>query len=140
MQYTIKQLSIGQSECYTKKITDSDIMAFANASGDMNPVHTDDEAAKSSIFKQRIAHGILVSGLISAVLANKLPGAGSIYLAQTLKFIKPTFIDDTITATVEVINIDRDKNKVTLKTFCTNQHGITVITGEAIVLAPKKDK
>lgn len=138
MSYTIEQLSIGQSDCFTKTITDSDILAFANASGDMNPVHIDDEAGKASIFKQRVVHGILVGGLISAVLAKKLPGAGTIYLAQTLKFIKPVFIGDTITATVEVINIDINKNRVVLNTVCTNQHGVIVIAGEATVLPPPK--
>lgn len=137
MPYTIEQLSIGQSDCFTKTITDADVLAFANASGDMNPVHIDDAAGKASIFKQRVAHGILVSSLISAVLASKLPGAGTIYLSQNIKFTKPTFIGDTITATVEVLNIDADKNRVLLKTNCTNQHGDIVITGEATVLPPK---
>jgi 3-hydroxybutyryl-CoA dehydratase len=138
MSYTVEQLSIGQSDSFTKTITDADVLAFANASGDMNPVHIDDAAGKASIFKQRVVHGILVSGLISAVLASKLPGAGTIYLAQNIKFTKPTFIGDTITATVEVVNIDADKNKVSLKTICTNQHGDIVIIGEATVLPPKK--
>lgn len=137
MPYTIEQLSIGQSDCFTKTLTDADVLAFAHASGDMNPVHIDAAAGKSSIFKQRVVHGILVSGLISAVLASKLPGAGTIYLAQNLKFIKPTFIGDTVTATVEVVSIDVFKNRVTLKTVCKNQHGHIVIIGKAEVLPPK---
>ncbi|KIS44078.1 MaoC family dehydratase [Kosakonia radicincitans] len=129
-------LQTGQKAQFTKKLTEEDVINFAEASGDMNPVHLDDDAGKKSIFGQRVVHGILVSGLISAVIANKLPGKGSIYLAQDLKFTKPTFIGDTVTATVEIIAIDTEKKRVSLKTTCTNQHGDVVIKGEALMLSP----
>jgi len=134
--FTIDQLSVGQTDSIQKQLTENDVMQFAQASGDENPIHLDEEAGKASIFGQRVVHGILVSGLISSVIAGKLPGNGSVYLGQTLRFTKPTFINDTITATVTVTEIDTTRNRVTLKTICTNQHDETVITGEATVLPP----
>ncbi|PDO82024.1 MaoC family dehydratase [Kosakonia sacchari] len=136
MVNSIHNLHIGQCAEFKKTLTDNDVADFALASGDTNPVHLDESAGRESIFGQRVVHGILVSGLISAVIANKLPGNGSIYLGQDLKFIKLTFIGDTITATAEVIAINCEKNRVRLKTTCTNQHGDKVIVGEAVVLPP----
>lgn len=133
---TASNLRIGQCAEFKKKLTDEDVVNFARASGDVNPVHLDEDAGRNSIFGQRVVHGILVSGLISAVIANKLPGEGSIYLGQELKFTKPTFIGDTITVMAEIIAIDIEKNRVRLKTICTNQHGDVVIAGEALVLPP----
>lgn len=138
MTGTFKNLYIGQTAEFTKQLTDEDVFNFAKASGDVNPVHLNDDAGKKSIFGQRVVHGMLVSGLISAVIANKLPGNGSIYLGQELKFIKPTFIGDTVTAIAEVIAIDVEKNRARLKTTCMNQHGDIVIKGEALVLLPAK--
>ncbi|EIC82124.1 MaoC family dehydratase [Serratia sp. M24T3] len=137
MPYTILELSVGQSASFTKTISDADVLSFAKASGDMNPVHIDEEAGKLSVFKNRVVHGILVSGLISAALASELPGAGTIYLGQELKFIKPTFIGDTITAHIEVIEIDLERKRVRLSTTCVNQHGDAVIKGIATVLPPQ---
>lgn len=125
-------------EVTVKKIIDKkDIDLFARASGDYNPIHLDEEIAKESIFKKRIAHGMLSASFISAVIGNTLPGNGSIYLSQTLNFKKPVFIGDCINTHVKVVDIK--KNIATLETLCINQHGQIVISGEAVVLLPKGD-
>lgn len=134
--FTVDRLFVGQTASVQKKLTENDVKLFAKASGDENPIHLDEDAGKASIFGQRVVHGILVSGLISSVIAGKLPGNGSIYLGQELKFVKPTFIDDTVTATITVTEIDPVKKRVKLSTVCTNQNGNIVITGEATVLPP----
>ena len=131
MQMKFKQ---GDTASFSRKITDTDIQQFADISGDHNPLHLDDEFAKQTRFGRRIAHGMLGASLISAVLANELPGQGSIYLGQTLKFVAPVFPDDTLTAKVTVVSIREDKPIVKLETICTNQHGETIIRGEATVL------
>ena len=124
----------GDTASISKTITDDDIQKFADASGDHNPLHLDDEFAKSTRFGRRIAHGMFSASLISAVIANQLPGQGSIYLGQTLKFVAPVFPGDTITARVTVISIRDDKPVVRLETVCMNQHDEVVIKGEATVL------
>jgi 3-hydroxybutyryl-CoA dehydratase len=116
-----------------RTITDADIVQFADVSGDRNPVHLDAGHAAHSLFGKRIAHGFLTGSLISALIGMELPGAGSIYLGQTLKFLAPVYIDDTITASVEVTTIREDKRLVILRTDCTNQDGKLVLTGEATV-------
>ncbi|WP_400192009.1 MaoC family dehydratase [Hymenobacter sp. B81] len=122
---------IGQKAQLSKTITDADVRAFAELSLDTNPVHLDDEYAQQSLFGQRIAHGMLYAGLVSAVLGTKLPGPGAIYMGQTMKFLKPVFIGDTLTAEAEVLTINAEKQIVTLSTTCTNQHGKVVLAGEA---------
>jgi 3-hydroxybutyryl-CoA dehydratase len=130
---------IGDTASTTKRITDADIRAFADVTGDHNPVHVDDEFARQTRFGRRIAHGMLTASLISAVLANKLPGAGSIYLSQTIKFVSPVFLDDEITARVTLTSIRQDKPILKLDTICVNQRGETVVKGEATVLAASMD-
>lgn len=127
----INSLYIGQKEEYTKRITEEDIQMYARATGDYNYLHLNDEKAQKSIFKGRIAHGMLTAGLVSAVLGTKLPGEGSVFMAQSLSFIKPVRIDDTITARVEISNIDIERNIVTLNTKCFNQKQEIVLDGEA---------
>ncbi|WP_315523670.1 MaoC family dehydratase [Fusobacterium massiliense] len=129
-----KDLHIGMSDSLGKTITDADILNFSGVSLDVNPLHLNEEYAKTTMFKGRIAHGIIGAGLISATIGTKLPGEGTIYLSQSLKFLSPVRIGDTITAKVEIIGLDSAKNKVELKTTCTNQDGIIVIDGEAKVL------
>ena len=129
-----EKLEIGMSECLGKTITEADILNFAGVSLDVNPLHLNEEYAKKTMFKGRIAHGIIGAGLISAVIGTKLPGEGTIYLSQNLKFIAPVKIGDTITAKVEIVELNQEKKKVGLKTTCTNQHGVLVIDGEAKVL------
>lgn len=134
---TITEMQIGDSATTTKTISESDVYLFAGITGDMNPAHTDEESAKNSIFHGRIAHGILVTGLISAVLGMKLPGPGTIYLGQEVKFTKPVHFGDTITATCVVVSVKPEKNIATIETICTNQRGETVITGTATVMPPR---
>lgn len=127
-------LNIGDSAEITKTIEQTDIQAFADLTGDHNPVHVDEEFAKTTRFGRRIAHGMLSASLISSVLANKLPGPGSVYLGQTLKFVAPVFPGDTITARVTVKEVRDDKPIAKLETTCLNQHHEIVIRGEATVL------
>lgn len=127
-------LKIGMTESVVKTITAEDIDKFAEVSLDVNPVHLDEEYAANTMFKKRIAHGILVSGLISAVLGTKLPGEGSIYMGQELKFMAPVFIGDTITAKVEIIELVPEKSRVVCSTICTNQDGKDVIVGKATLM------
>jgi 3-hydroxybutyryl-CoA dehydratase len=128
------QFNVGDSAEITKTIEQADIDAFARVTGDHNPVHVDEEFAKTTRFGRRIAHGMLTASLISAVLANKLPGEGSVYLGQTLQFVAPVFPGDEITARVTVREIREDKPILKLETVCVNQRDEVVIRGEATVL------
>lgn len=132
MKYTFEEIQIGQSAQFTKVITKEMVQTFAEISGDMNPIHIDEEYAKGTVFKENIAHGILVTGLISKVLGCELPGEGSIYVSQQVKFLRPVKIGDEITATVEVLEKDDKKKFITLKTYCKNQLGKMVIDGQAV--------
>ncbi|MDZ4770499.1 MAG: MaoC family dehydratase [Chloroflexota bacterium] len=129
-------LQIGMTASRTKTITDADVRAFAQASGDTNGIHLDDDIAAASVFGRRVAHGMLTASVISAILGNDLPGVGTIYLGQTLNFKAPVFIDDTITATVEVTKYRDDKRIATLTTTVHNQDGVLILEGEAVVIAP----
>lgn len=131
-------LTVGMTASRVKQITAHEIELFAEASGDTNPVHLDADYAAGTMFGRRIAHGMLTAGLVSAVLANDLPGPGTIYLSQTLQFKAPVIIDDTITALVEVIKYREDRRIATLRTTCTNQDGTLVLDGEAVVIAPEQ--
>ena len=132
------KFSVGDSAEITKTIQQTDIDAFADVTGDHNPVHVDEEFAKTTRFGRRIAHGMLTASLISSVLANKLPGEGSVYLGQTLQFVAPVFPGDEITARVTVKQIREDKPILKLETICVNQRDEIVIRGEATVLAADK--
>ncbi|WP_322802397.1 MaoC family dehydratase [Thermoflexus sp.] len=133
------ELRVGSTASWTKTITRADVEAFAALTGDDNPLHLDEEFARNTRFGRPVVHGMLVAGLISAVLGRMLPGPGTIYLRQTLEFRRPVYPGDTITAVVEVLDIRKDKPIVTLATRCLNQHGEEVLRGEAMVLAPKGD-
>jgi 3-hydroxybutyryl-CoA dehydratase len=126
--------AVGTRASFTRTITDAHIKAFADITGDDNPVHLDPEYAATTRFGERIAHGILTAGLISAVIGTQLPGLGAIYLQQQLKFTAPVRCGDTITATAEVIAVRAEKRILTLATQCTNQRGEVVIAGEAVVM------
>jgi 3-hydroxybutyryl-CoA dehydratase len=132
-----EDLAVGQTASLGKTITEADILMYAAVSTDTNPLHLNAEAAKASIFGERIAHGMLSAGLISAVLGTTLPGPGTIYLGQTLRFRRPVKIGDTVTATVEVTALDPVKKQATLKTVCT-ANGKVVIDGEAQVQPPSR--
>ena len=127
--------NVGDSAEITRTIEQADIDAFAAVTGDHNPVHVDEEFAKTTRFGRRIAHGMLTASLISSVLANKLPGEGSIYLGQTLQFVAPVFPGDEVTARVTVKEIRENKPILKLETICVNQRNEIVIRGEATVLA-----
>ena len=127
-------LKIGDKFSTTKQITDAVVRAFAELSGDYNPIHLDDDFAAKTRFGKRIAHGMISGALISAVLGYELKARKIVYLSQTLKFTAPVFIDDTVTATATVTNIREDKPIVTIETVCTNQNGETVVSGEAAIM------
>lgn len=127
-------LKIGDKFSTSKKITDEVVRAFAELSGDFNPIHLDEEFAANTRFGKRIAHGMISGALISAVLGNEFQNKKIVYLEQTMKFVAPVFIDDTVTATATVINIRPDKPIVTVETICTNQNGETVVTGEGKIM------
>ena len=134
---TINELKIGDKASFSKTITETDVVNYAGITGDFNPAHVNDTYAKETIFGERIAHGMLSTGLISAVLGTQLPGPGAIYVSQELKFTAPVKINDTIRAEVEVVSKDVSRNRVTLKTLCINQNNKKVIIGEAVLMPPK---
>lgn len=127
-------LKIGDKFSTSKQITDAVVRAFAELSGDYNPIHLDEEFAKTTRFGRRIAHGMISGALISAVLGYELKDRKIVYLSQTLKFTAPVFIDDTVTATATVTNIREDKPIVTIETICTNQNDETVVKGEGTIM------
>ncbi len=131
---TIDGIQLGDAAEITRVATDSDIADFVDAVGDHNPIHADREYAATTMFKAPIAPGIWTAGLISAVIGTRLPGPGAIYLSQDLKFLRPVMFGDTITTRVEVVDVNREKNRLRLRTACTNQRGEPVLTGEALVM------
>ncbi len=124
----------GQRATFTKPIGGADVAQFAEITGDSNPLHVDEEFASRSRFGGRIAHGILTAGLISTVIGMQLPGPGGIYVSQTLNFLKPVRIGDTITAAAEVLSYDAARRRLRLKTTCVNQRDELVLDGEAVVI------
>lgn len=124
---------VGQKASISKTISECDIYNYAGITGDFNPVHINECYAKDTQFKSRIAHGMLSAGMISSVIGTQLPGPGSIYMGQTLRFCLPVKIGDTITATVVVKEIIPEKHRIILETICYNQNGAEVLTGEAKV-------
>ena len=129
-------LAAGMTAEMAKTVTEADVVLYAGITGDFNPAHVNAVEAAASRFGGRIAHGMLSAGFISAVLAMRLPGPGVIYLSQSLRFTRPVYIGDTVTARVEVVEVIPAKRRVRLATTCANQHGETVIEGEALVLVP----
>lgn len=125
---------VGDTATYQRQITADDIAAFARLSGDHNPLHADPDFARRTRFGRPIAHGMLTAALISAVLGTRLPGPGGIYLSQELRFLAPVYPGDRITARVEVLAVREDKPILHLRTTCTNQDGVTVVDGTAVVL------
>ena len=130
----IKSFHIGQSAEYIKKFTEDEVECYARITGDYNYIHMDEEKAKKSFFKGRIVHGQLVAGMISALLGMKLPGGGNIYLQQSLEFLKPVRIGDTIKAKVIITEINEKKKVLVLETFCLNAQDEVVLKGKAKVL------
>jgi len=137
---TIDQLNVGDIAEFAKTISESDVYLFAGVTGDLNPAHINEEYARKTFFKTRIAHGMLLAGFVSTVIGNKLPGPGTIYVKQELNFLAPAHMGDTITAQVEVKEVVPEKNRVILQTTCVNQDGTMVLDGEALVSPPKAPK
>ena len=133
----IEDLAMGMTRHLRKIVTDEDIEMFAQVSTDRNPVHLDDDYARDTIFEGRIAHGMLTAGLISAVIGEQLPGHGTVYLGQSLKFLGPVRPGDMVTAEVEVTAINHAKRRVTLDCRCIVE-GKTILSGVAVVLAPSR--
>lgn len=127
-------LKIGMKDSVTKTITETDVILYAGITLDINPAHLNEEHAKKTMFKHRIAHGMLTAGLVSAVLGTKLPGEGSIYIGQEVKFTAPVYFGDTITATAEIIELIPERNRVILSTICTNQNNEIVLKGQATIM------
>ena len=132
-----EDLEVGMEASHTKRITDGDILSFANISGDCNPVHLDDEFAAGTIFKERIAHGILTASLFSTILGTKLPGPGAIYLSQSLNFRAPVKVDDVVVAAARVTHLLPEKKRVIMSCNC-QVDGKTVLDGEAVILVPSR--
>jgi 3-hydroxybutyryl-CoA dehydratase len=135
--YYLEDLAPDMEASVSKTITDEDIKAFAELSGDVNPVHIDDEFASGTIFKKRIAHGFLTGALFSTVLGTKLPGPGCIYLSQSMKFKAPVYIGDEVVATCKVTSVDLEKGRVTLACDCS-VNGKTVLEGEALMMVDRR--
>lgn len=135
---TISEMKVGDSASFTKTVSEHDVYTYAGVSGDFNPAHVNEVEAQKGMFGKRIAHGMLSAGFISTVLGTQLPGPGTIYMGQELRFTKPVFFGDTITATVTVAELIPEKNRAILDTVCTNQNGDVVIKGKATVMPPKE--
>ena len=136
---TCETLQVGDTGTFRKTVTEHDVFAFADVSGDYNPLHVDEEYARRSVFGKRIAHGIISAGIISTVLGGVIPGLGTIFVELQIRFVKPVFIGDTVTATATVLEIINPK-RVRLLVACHNQNGIDVAIGNAIVVPPKDTK
>ncbi len=129
----IHTLKVGDRASLSRAFTEEDVNQFANLSADTNPIHLDQSFAEESVFGQRIVHGMLIASLFSALVGVKLPGKGSIYLGQSLRFKGPVLIGEQVTASVEIVKIRADKPIVTLRTLCINTEGLIVVEGEAVV-------
>lgn len=129
---------VGQTAAFSRTVTETDIVMFAGLSGDYNPVHVDQEYAVETRFGLRIAHGLLTTSFLSRLLGMELPGKGSVYLEQSLKFLEPVFIGDTITASAEILEIDQDRGILRLETICRKQDNTIVLKGEAKMMMPKE--
>ena len=134
---TIDQFRPDQTYEKQVTITEAMIKGFAEATGDNNPIHLDEAYAKGTLFKARVAHGMLQAGILSGILGMKFPGIGTIYLSQTLKFTKPVYIGDQITIRLKVLEINTEKNRLRLETVCNNQEKNAILIGEALVMPPK---
>jgi 3-hydroxybutyryl-CoA dehydratase len=135
---SISELKVGDFAEFAKTVSETDIYMFAGIVGDFNPAHVNEEYAKGTFFKTRIAHGMLAAGFVSSTIGMQLPGPGTVYISQELKFLGPVHIGDTVTARVEVAEIDKEKNRVRLSTSCMNQEGMKILDGDAMVSPPRK--
>ena len=137
--HAFEDLFVGQNETYKRKVSASDVVGFAEISGDRNPIHLSEHFAAHTPFKSRIAHGLYTASLISAVLGTRLPGPGAVYLSQTLKFLAPVHIDDEVAVVVEVLELIPEKNRARLSCDCSVGDKL-VLHGEAVVMVPSRDQ
>ena len=135
---TIHEIKVGDTETYSRTVTEGDVSLFGGITGDLNPAHTDEEASAKTMFKGRIAHGMLTASYISTILGMFLPGPGTIFLSQETKFLKPVRFNDTITAKITAVEVNEEKNVVTFDTECHNQKGDKVLVGKATVMPPRE--
>lgn len=136
----IQELELGQTVAMTREIKDEDVRMFALLSGDENPIHLDEEYASHTMFKHRIAHGHFVASMFSTLLGTQLPGQGSIYLGQQIKYVAPVYINDSITAHAKIIEKNIERNRVMIETTAVNQDGKLVVSGIAEIMPPKGDQ
>lgn len=137
---SIDELSVGECAYFAKTITETDIYQFASVTCDFNPAHVNDAYAKNTFFKQRIAHGMLTVSLVSNVLGTQLPGPGTIFVSESVQFLAPVFIQDTIEVVVEVVELDLEKNRMKFKAWGMNQNDVKVLVAEGVVMPPKKKR
>jgi len=137
---SIDELSVGERAYFAKTISETDICQFASVTCDFNPAHVNEAYASNTFFKQRIAHGMLTVSLVSNVLGTQLPGPGTIFVSESVQFLAPVFIQDTIEVVVEVVELDREKNRMKFKAWRVNQNEVKVLTAEGVVMPPKKRK
>lgn len=134
---SVDQIKVGDVETFARTITESDVYLFGGVTGDLNPAHTNQVASEKTMFKGRIAHGMLTASYISTILGMYLPGPGTIFLSQETKFLKPVHFGDTITAKVTATEVNVEKNIVSFDTECENQDGVKVLVGKATVMPPR---
>lgn len=134
---TVDQIKVGDFETYARTITESDVYTFGGVTGDLNPAHTNEQESAKTMFKGRIAHGMLTASMVSTILGMYLPGPGTIFLSQETKFLKPVRFNDTITAKITATEVNVEKNIVTFESECVNQNGEKVLVGKATVMPPK---
>lgn len=132
-----EDIQVGEKATFGKTVTEADIFAFAGVTGDFNPIHVNIEFAQKSMFKKRVAHGMLTASLVNQTLTN-LGGLGTVHLSQMVKFLAPVFIGDTVAVVSEVVSKDPAKNRMTVKSIITNQEGKTVLEGEALIMMPRE--
>ncbi|MGE5398069.1 MAG: MaoC family dehydratase [Chitinophagales bacterium] len=134
LSYTIEEIKVGDKGSIEKTVSESDVYNFAGITGDFSWLHVNEDRSRRGRFGKRIVHGMLLMGMISGVLGTQMPGGGCIYVSQEIKFLKPVFIGDTVKAEVEVVEVIKERNRVKLKTVCTNQNGEEVLVGEATMI------
>ncbi len=139
VSFAFEDLDLGMKARFSKRVSEQDVAGFADLSGDHNPIHVNPAYAAKTPFKACIAHGFLTGSLISTVFGTRLPGAGAIYISQTMNFRAPVFLGDTITAEVEIAELWSAKSRVKFDCSCVNQDGKTVLIGEAILMVPRRE-
>lgn len=137
---SINDIEVGERAYFAKTISETDVYQFASVTCDFNPAHINEAYAETTFFKHRIAHGMLTTSLISNVLGTQLPGPGSIFVSQSVKFLSPVYIDDTIEVCVEAVELNLEKNRMTFKAWGTNQKDVRVLEAEGVIMPPKKRK